>query len=161
MRQWRLLIVIILSGTLIGCVVSIKEKSYLEEYGRKGGRGQGFRTTPYRVSQEDHACVSGKISGHITRLRVESLSSDIEPGLAVDVQTPDLGPVHVHVGPLSFLEKREADLKPGDQVTIQALCYNLAGKERLIASEIEHKGQALRLCDAEGNPFWKNLCPPR
>jgi hypothetical protein len=161
MRQWRFIVVVFLACTLLSCVVSFKEKNYLEEYGRKGGRGQGFRTTPYRVSEKDHACVSGKISGRITRLRVESLSPDIEPGLAVDVQTPDLGPVRVHVGPLSFLEKREADLKPGDQVAIQGFCYNLAGKERLIASDIEHKGQALRLCDAEGNPFWKTLCPPR
>ena len=52
------------------------------------------------------------------------------------------------------------DLKPGDEVTIQAFCYKLAGQERLLASEIEHKGNTLRLCDAQGTPNWKT-CPSR
>jgi hypothetical protein len=160
MTQLRLLSVIILSGALMGCAGPKQEKTYLQAYGYQGGRGQGFVAAPFRVSQEGHACVSGKVSGRITRLRVESLSPDLEPGLAVAVQTADQGLVHVHVGPLAFLQKREADLKPGDEVAIQALCYDLAGKERLIASQIEHKGQALKLSDAEGTPFWRTMCPP-
>ena len=160
MRHWCLLTMVVMLGLMMACSGTLHEQSYLQEYSYKGGRGQGFRTTPYRVSQEDHSCVSGKISGRITRLRVETFSPDIEPGLAVDVQTPDRGLVHVHLGPLWFLEKREADLKPGDEVTIQAFCYKLAGQERLLASEIEHKGNTLRLCDAQGTPNWKT-CPSR
>jgi len=155
MRQWRLLIMVVLLGLLMACSGTLHEQSYLQKYSYKGGRSQGFRNTPYQVSQEDHACVSGKISGRITRLRVESLSPDIEPGLAVDVQTPDRGLVHVHLGPLWFLEKREADLKPGDEVTIQGFCYNLAGKERLLASEVTHKDHSLSLRDPQGIPYWE------
>ena len=43
----------------------------------------------------------------------------MEPGLGVDVQTLDQGLVHVHLGPLWFLDRQEADLKPGDEVTIR------------------------------------------
>ena len=78
-----------------------------------GGRSQGFRMRPYQPSQEAHTCVSGKISGRITRLRVERLSLDMEPGLAMEVQTPDRGLVHIHLGPLWFLDRQETDLKPG------------------------------------------------
>ena len=155
MRQWRLLTMVVLLGLLMACSGTLHEQSYLQKYSYKGGRGQGFSMHPYRVSQEIHACVPGKISGRITRLRVESLSPDIEPGLAVDVQTPDRGLVHVHLGPLWFLEKREADLKPGDEVTIQGFCYNLAGKERLLASEVTHKDHSLSLRDPQGIPYWE------
>ncbi|MEW6659236.1 MAG: hypothetical protein AB1424_11295 [Thermodesulfobacteriota bacterium] len=110
---------------------------------------------PYRISQEAHACVPGKISGRITRLRVETFSQDMEPGMAVEVQTPDKGLIHVHLGPLWFLERQEADLKPGDEVTIQGFCYNLAGQERLLAAEVTHKDHKLVLRDPQGTPYWE------
>ncbi len=154
MRHWRLLIVVILLGILMGCTISIKEQSYLQEHGYQGGRGQGYRSTPYHVSQEVHSCVHGKISGCIARIRVETFSLDMEPGLAVEVQTPDRGLVHVHLGPLWFLDRQEADLKPGDEVTIQGFCYNLAGQERLLAAEVTHKDHSLRLRDPQGIPYW-------
>jgi len=153
--NWRLLSLVMLSGFLIACSGSLQEHGYLQQYGYRGGRGQGFRLYPYRVSQEVHACVSGKISGRITRLRVETFSLDMEPGLAVDVQTPDRGLVHVHLGPLWFLERQEADLKPGDEVTIQGFCYKVAGEERLIAGEVKHKDHTLVLRDPQGHPYWE------
>jgi hypothetical protein len=110
---------------------------------------------PYRVPGEVHGCVPGKINGRITRLRVETFSQDMEPGLALDVQTPDRGLVHVHLGPLWFLDRQEADLKPGDEVTIQGFCYNIEGQERLLAGEIIHKGKTLRLRDVNGKPYWE------
>lgn len=155
MKHWWLLITVVLLGSLMACSSILREQSYLQKYSYKGGRSQGFRIHPYRVSQEGHSCVSGKVSGRITRLRVETFSPDIEPGLAVDVQTPDRGLVHVHLGPLGFLEKREADLKPGDEVTIQAFCYKLANKERLLAAEVKHKDHTIVLCDPQGIPYWE------
>ena len=111
--------------------------------------------SPYEVSQEVHVCVPGKISGRITRLRVETFSPDMEPGLAVEVQTPDKGLVHVHLGPLWFLERQEGDLKPGDEVAIQGLCYKLGDQERLIGAEITHKDHKLLLRDPQGIPYWE------
>ena len=110
---------------------------------------------PYYVSQEPRTCVSGKISGRITRLRVETFSPDMEPGLSLEVQTPDRGLVHIHLGPLWFVERQEADLKPGDEVTIQGFCYKLAGQERLLAGEITHKDHSLKLRDPQGIPYWE------
>ena len=57
MAYWRLLIVFILPGLLMGCVGSLGEKSYLQQYGSPGGKGQGFRRSPYRVSEEAHKCL--------------------------------------------------------------------------------------------------------
>jgi hypothetical protein len=155
MKHRWLLITVVLLSFLMACSGTLHEQSYLQKYSYKGGRGQGFSTHPYRVSQEGHSCFFGEVSGRITRLRVETFSPDIEPGLAVDVQAPDRGLVHVHLGPLWFLEKREADLKPGDEVTIKAFCYKLAGKERLLAAEVKHRGHTIELCDPKGIPYWE------
>lgn len=158
MHRWRLSLVA-LACFLVACSAPLQEQDYLQQYGSRGGRGQGFRMQPYRAAQEVRACVQGKISGRITRLRVESFSLDMEPGLALDVQTPDRGLVHVHLGPLWFLERQEADLKSGDEVTIQGFCYKLAGQERLLAGEVKHKDHTLRLRDAQGNPYWEAWQP--
>ncbi len=58
-------------------------------------------------------------------------------------------------GPLWFLERQEADLKPGDEVTIQGFCYKLAGQERLLAAEVTHKDHNLVLRDPQGTPYWE------
>ena len=73
----------------------------------------------------------------------------------MDVQTPDRGLVHVHLGPLWLLDRHKADLKPGDEVTIKAFCYILEGQERLLAGEVTHKGNTLVLRDPKGFPFGK------
>lgn len=154
LKHWRLLGLLVLTGFLGACA-SFQEQDYLQQYGSRGGRGQGFRVQPYKVDQEVHTCAPGKISGRISRLQVETLAQDMDSLLAVEVQTPDRGLVHVHVGPLWFLERHEADLKPGDEVTIQGFCSTLAGREMLLASEVVHKDQTLRLRDPQGNPWWE------
>ncbi|MEW6657310.1 MAG: hypothetical protein AB1424_01490 [Thermodesulfobacteriota bacterium] len=100
---------------------------------------------PYQVSQDVHTCVQGKITGRITQIQAESFSQNMEPGLGMDVQTPDRGVVHVHLGPMWFLDRQETDLKPGEEVTIEAFCYKLAGQERVIAGEVTHKDHKLVL----------------
>jgi hypothetical protein len=155
MRHWKLLNIFIFLGFLLGCSGAIRETSYLQEYGFQGGRGQGFRTSPYLVAQEDHRCITGEVKGRISRIRVETFSSDLEPGLAVEIQTPDQGLVHVHCGPIKLLQCQESDLKPGDEVAMKVFCSRLAGgQESLFASEITHDGKKLMLRDGQGNPIW-------
>ena len=155
MTLWRLFSIVLLGCFLMACNGSLKEQSYSQQYGSKGGRGQGYRMQPYWIAHEVHTCATGKISGRITRLRVETFSQDMEPGLAMEVQTPDRGLVHVHLGPLWFLDRQETDLKPGDEVTIQAFCYKLEGQERLLAAEVKHKDHTLVLRDPQGHPYWE------
>jgi hypothetical protein len=154
LKNKQLLVLLVLM-CFLGACAALQEQSYLQEYGSQGGRGQGFRAQPYQVDQEVHTCAPGKISGRISRLRVETFEQGMDPWLAIEVQTPDRGLVHVHLGPLWFLERHEADLKPGDEVTIQGFCQTLAGRERLLAGEVVHKDQTLRLGDPQGNPVWE------
>jgi hypothetical protein len=154
MIHWRFAGILVLI-LILGACASVKEQNYLQEYGAQGGRGQGFRAYPYQVNQEVHTCARGKISGRISRLRVETFEQDMDPWLAVEVQTPDRGLVHVHLGPLWFLERHEADLRPGDEIIIKGFCQILAGRERLMAAEVEHKGQTLQLRDSQGNPVYE------
>lgn len=154
MRHWPLLSIVILLGFLMVSAVPAQERSYLKDYGYKGGRGQGYRMLPYQVSEKVHTCVQGKINGRITLIKAESFSQGMEPGLGMDIQTSDRGMVHVHLGPLWFLERQEHDLKPGDEVTIQAFCYTFAEQERVIAGEVTHKDHTLVLRDPQGVPYW-------
>jgi hypothetical protein len=154
MRHWQLYIVIILSSLLLGCAGSVRDQSYLQEYGFQGGRGQGFRSYPYLAEHEAHTCLAGEVSGRITSLRVEKLVPDLEPGLAMDIQTPDRGLVHIHCGPLGLLDSQETDLKPGDHVTVKVFCTQLAGQEILVAGEIKHGDHTLVLQNAQGTPYW-------
>ncbi len=153
MAHRRLLGIVALACFFVSCA-PLQEQSYLQQYGNKGAV-RGLRNPPYRVSQEVHTCVQGKISGRITRLQAETFSPDLEPGLGMDVQTLDRGLVHVHLGPLWFLDRQETDLKPGEEVTIQAFCYKLEGQERLLADEIKHKDHTLVLRDPQGRPYWE------
>jgi len=155
MKYRRLFIMLILSGILMAFSPPLQAENYLQQYGCQTGRSFGFRKYPYGASKEVHTCMSGKVSGRITRLRVETFSMHMEPGLALEVQTPDKGVVHVHLGPLWFLERQEADLKPGDEVTIQVFCSKLEGQERLLAGEVEHKNHKLVLRDPQGVPYWE------
>ena len=75
--------------------------------------------------------------------------------MALDVQTPDRGLVHVRLGPLWVLDRHMPGLKKGDEVTLQTFCYNLAGQELLLAGEVTHEGNTLRLLDSQGQPYWK------
>jgi hypothetical protein len=93
--------------------------------------------------------------GRISRLRVESFEQERDPLLAVEVQTLDRGLVHVHLGPLWYLEGHEADIKPGDEIIIKGFCQTFAGRERLMAAEVTHRGQTLQLRDSQGNPIWE------
>ncbi len=155
MKYRQVLGLMAMACCLAACSAPLQEQSYLQEYGCRGGRGQGFRMQPYHVSKEAHVCAPGKIHGVITRLRAETFSLDLEPGLALDIQTPDRGLVHVHLGPLWLLERHMAGLKKGDEVTLQTVCYNLAGRDRLLAGEVTHKGNTLVLQDPHGIPYWE------
>lgn len=80
----------------------------------------------------------------------------MEPGIAFTLIESDGNPVHVHVGPLWFMEKRESDFQVGDTVTIEGLCYHKGDKHYLVAAKMTHKDHTLNLRDAQGRPYWED-----
>jgi hypothetical protein len=145
-------IVMLLSMTFLSAC-----SSPLEQYGMRGGRGQGFRLCPYQCSAPENVpCRSGTITGKITKISIEKFAEDMEPGIALNVIDGDGNQMHVHVGPLWFMEKRESDFQIGDTVTIQGLCYHKDGKHYLIAAKMTHKDHTLNLRDAQGRPDWED-----
>ena len=123
----------------------------------QGGRGQGFRACPYGPYQcpVKGPCLAGEISGKITRVLTETLEEGMYPGMAVVVDSKDRGLVHVHLGPVLFLERQEFELKPGDEITVQGLCYKIEGREHLVAAQLTKGDHTLLLRDAEGHPYWE------
>ena len=121
------------------------------------GRGQGFRPCPYGPYQcpVKGPCLPGEISGKITRVLTETLEEGMYPGMAVLVATKDRGQVHVHVGPVWFLERQEFELKPGDEVLIKGICFKTAAGEHLLAAQLTKGDHTLLLRDAEGHPYWE------
>ena len=131
--------------------------SSLHKYGRMGGRGQGFRLSPYQCSVPENAsCCSGAVTGKITKIIVEKFAEDLEPGIAFNVMTGNGNQMHVHMGPLWFMEKRESDFREGDTLTIKGLCHHQGGKQYLISTKMTHKDHTLNLRDSQGRPSWEH-----
>lgn len=122
-----------------------------------GGRGQGFRPCPYSpyICPMKDTCKPGAISGKVVKVITENLEEGMHPGMAVMVHTTDQGDVHVHLGPVWFLERQDFELQPGDEVSAQGVCESAEGKHRLIAYELTKGDHTLHLRDAQGQPNWE------
>lgn len=120
------------------------------------GRGQGFRPcpyTPYRCSISN-ACKPASFSGKVQQILTETLEEGMSPGMAVILDTKE-GKIHVHLGPVWYLERQEFTLQPGDQVSVKGVREKFAGKTRVIASELTKGDHVLLLRDAQGRPNWE------
>jgi hypothetical protein len=140
-----IIILVLMAISLAACA----ETQKIPYEGVPGGRGQGFRLQPYKCSVNQAESNPEKISGQIAKISLETFEWNMEPGLTMEVNTLNQGLVHVHLGPVWYLERHESDLKPGDQVSIRALSYNVEGKVRLVATEISHKDHVVQLL-----PYW-------
>ena len=121
------------------------------------GRGQGFRACPYThyhcpISK---VCKPGNFSGKVVRVLTETLDEGMYPGMAVILDTKNEGQVHVHLGPVWYLERQDFVLQPGDEVSVKGLCEKSDGKMRVIASELTKGDYILQLRDALGRPNWE------
>lgn len=151
MKESRIGNLVLLAIFLAGCA----QTQTIPYEAASGGRGQGFRKQPYICMVDQADCKPGEVSGQVTKITLETFECFAEPGLALEVNTPAEGMVHVHLGPLWLLERQESDLRLGDQVTIKAICYNVGGKTRLLAANISRRGHTTQLCDSRGRPYWE------
>ena len=121
------------------------------------GRGQGFRPCPYRpyVCPVTHTCKPFDASGKVVQVLTESLEDGMQPGMAIVVDTKTQGRVHVHLGPVWYLERQEFEIKPGDEVGIKGRCEKKNEKMNVIASELTHGDYVLHLRDSQGRPNWE------
>ena len=123
-----------------------------------GGRGQGFRACPYSPYKCQLAgiCKPFNERGKVVRVVTESLQGTMQPGMAVVVDTGKAGLVHVHLGPVWYLERQEFMLQPGDMVGVKGMCESKkAGKLRVVAYELTKGGYVLHLRDSLGRPNWE------
>ncbi|MEW6657319.1 MAG: hypothetical protein AB1424_01535 [Thermodesulfobacteriota bacterium] len=155
MRNSRVIILVLLAIFLAGCA----QTQTIPYEAARGGRGQGFRKQPYKCLINQADCKPGEISGKITKITLETFEWFKDPGLALEVNTPAEGLVHVHLGPVWLLERQMSQLKPGDQVSIQANCFTVGGKARLVATKISHRAQTVQLSDSQGRPYWEAVQP--
>jgi len=121
------------------------------------GRGQGFRPCPYSayVCPVRHTCKPFEASGKVVQVLTESLEDGMHPGMAIVVDTKTRGRVHVHLGPVWYLERQEFDIKPGDEVGIKGMCDKKNEKMDVIAYELTHGDYVLHLRDSQGRPNWE------
>ena len=121
------------------------------------GRGQGFRPCPYSpyVCPVAHTCKPFDFSGKVAQVLTESLEDGMHPGMAIVVDTKTQGRVHVHLGPVWYLERQEFEIKPGDEVGIKGMCDKKNEKMDVIAYELTHGDYVLHLRDSQGRPNWE------
>jgi len=150
MKRWQLVVASLL-GLLVWC-------SVLECPSWSQGRGQGFRScpySPYLCSVKD-VCKPFDENGKVVQVLTESLEDDMHPGMAVVVDTKTQGQVHVHLGPVWYLERQEFELKSGDEVRVKGMCEKgKDGKLQVIAIELTKGDYALLLRDSQGRPNWE------
>jgi hypothetical protein len=122
------------------------------------GRGQGFRPcpySPYSCPVKD-TCKAFDESGKVVQVSTVSLEEGMHPGMAVAVDTKTHGTVHVHLGPVWYLERQEFELKPGDEVHVKGMCEKgTDGKMQVIAYELTQGDHVLHLRDSQGRPNWE------
>lgn len=121
------------------------------------GRGQGFRPCPYTayLCPVKHTCKPFEVGGKVAQVLTETLADSMHPGLAVVVDTKTQGRVHVHLGPVWYLERQEFEIKPGDEVSVKGMCDKKNGGMDVIAYELTKGDHVLHLRDAQGRPNWE------
>jgi hypothetical protein len=122
------------------------------------GRGQGFRPCPYTsyVCPVKATCKAFDESGRVVQVFSESLLDTMQPGMAILLDTQTRGQVHVHLGPVWYLERQEFELKPGDEVQVKGMCEPAkGGKTEVVAYELIKGDYVLWLRDAQGRPNWE------
>jgi hypothetical protein len=86
----------------------------------------------------------------------ETLEDAMHPGMALVMDTKTRGRVHVHLGPVWYLERQEFELKPEDEVRVKGTCeLEKNGKLRVIAYELTKGDYVLSLRDSQGRPNWE------
>lgn len=122
------------------------------------GRGQGFRPCPYTpyTCPVKAICKPFEDSGKVVQVLTETLEDAMHPGMAVVMDTKTRGRVHVHLGPVWYLERQEFELKTGDQILVKGMCEQVKdGKLRVIAYELTKGDYVLSLRDSQGRPNWE------
>jgi hypothetical protein len=149
MKRWHLAGASIL-GLLIWCTT-------MAGPAWSGGRGQGFRPCPYApyTCQLRGICKPFDESGQVVQVLTETLEDGMHPGMAVVIKTQKQGLVHVHLGPVWYLERQEFAIMPGDEVGIKGMCDKKGGKTDVIAYELTKGDYVLQLRDAQGRPNWE------
>jgi diadenosine tetraphosphate (Ap4A) HIT family hydrolase len=101
-------------------------------------------------------CKSFEENGQVVQVFTESLEDTMQPGMAVLMNTKTRGQVHVHLGPVWYLERQEFELKPGDEVKVKGMCEQETGaKKEIIAYELSKGDYVLSLRDSQGRPNWE------
>jgi hypothetical protein len=122
------------------------------------GRGQGFRPCPYTpyACPVTATCKPFEDSGKVVQVLSETLEDAMHPGMAVVMDSKSRGRVHVHLGPVWYLERQEFELKPGDEVRVKGMCeQEKDGKLKVIAYELTKGEYVLSLRDSQGRPHWE------
>ncbi len=122
------------------------------------GRGQGFRPCPYTpyTCPVTAVCKTFEESGKVVQVLTETLEGAMEPGMAVVLDTKTRGRVHVHLGPVWYLERQEFEFKPGEEVRVKGMCeQQKGGMLRVIAYELAKGDFVLHLRDSQGRPNWE------
>jgi hypothetical protein len=163
MKRNMLIVFSLLAVISIGCAANTPPASPEYPVVHQGGRGQGFRThvhyyVPYSCAREGTGlCKPGVVTGIIRQMRLEKSKFESYPGLTAEIQTLDKQLVHVHIAPGWFLEKHQINLNVNDEVSLNGVFHEQEGKDFLVATELNWKGQTISLRDDQGRPQWELL----
>jgi len=109
------------------------------------GRHDGKHFNPQSVET-----VTGKVENVDRNTPLEGMPQAME----FTLKTPANETFKVYVGPASWLQGQNFDIRASDQVEVKGSKVMTEGKQCIIASEIKKDGRTLKLRDERGNPAW-------
>ncbi len=116
----------------------------------RGSAGWGTGTRYQRLY--DPARVT-TVRGRLLRLETVRPLREMGPGVQAVLAT-EQGIVRAHLGPSWFLEQQDAPLRAGGIVVVTGAASVVAGRNVLLAAEVQSGGRVLRLRDGLGLPVW-------
>jgi hypothetical protein len=143
MRDTRtsiLALTILLMAGLLGAQPA-ESPSPLPGYG--WGAGRGFDPAALETIEGEILEVASEPSPGWRRAR----------GVHLSVGTSG-GPVAVHVGPRSYLQRKGVTFAAGEQVAITGSRVSVRGGPALVATEVRRGESVLRLRASDGTPAW-------
>jgi hypothetical protein len=94
--------------------------------------------------------------GKVVQVLTETLEETMHPGMALVMETKTQARVHVHLGPVWYLERQDFELKPGDEIRVKGMCEQEKDQRlRVIAYELTKGDYVLHLRDSQGRPNWE------
>ncbi len=119
----------------------------------KGGPGSGGWGMGGSYQRMYNPATVETVAGEVTAVDRITPMKRMGAGVHLQLKT-DKETVSVHLGPLWFIERLDAQIAKGDKIEVKGSRVTVSGQPALIAAEVRKGDKLLKLRDDNGVPVW-------